>query len=72
MAEGFGGSVSKEDDDELKLNVNMTEVDKLIKKYKKINKFRKTSFYEVNRLDGKDTFVERLLNDYGIDDDAIS
>ena len=50
----------------------MTEVDKLIKKYKKINKFRKSSFYEVNRLDGKQTYVEKLINDFGIDEDAIS
>jgi|TARA_B100001964_G_C14219956_1_gene594779 hypothetical protein len=71
MSGGFGESSPPLGDDELKLNVNMTEVDKLIKKYKKINKFRKTSFYEVNRLDGKQTYVERLINNYGIDDDAI-
>ncbi len=72
MSGGFGGEVPKEKDDKLELNVNMTEVDKLIKKYKKINKFRKSSFYEVNRLDGKQTYVEKLINDFGIDEDAIS
>ena len=71
MSGGFGESSPSLGDDELKLNVNMTEVDKLIKKYKRINKFRKTSFYEVNRLDGKQTYVERLINDDGIDDEAI-
>ena len=72
MSGGFGGEVPKEEDDKLELNVNMTEVDKLIKKDKKINKFRKSSFYEVNRLDGKQTHVEKLINDFGIDEDAIS
>ena len=72
MSGGFGGEVPKEKDDKHELNVNMTEVDKLIKKYKKINKFRKSSFYEVNRLDGKQTYVEKLINDFGIDEDAIS
>ena len=72
MSGGFGGEVPKEKADKLELNVNMSEVDKLIKKYKKINKFRKSSFYEVNRLDGKQTYVEKLINDFGIDEDAIS
>ena len=72
MSGGFGREVPKEKDDKLELNVNMTEVDKLIKKYIKINKFRKSSFYEVNRLDGKQTYVEKLIDDYGIDEDAIN
>ena len=43
------GFVSKEDD-QLKVNVNNDEVDKLIKEYKKIKKNQKSNFSQIKRL----------------------
>ena len=51
--------------------IKNAEIDKLIKQYKKINKFRKSNLYQVAKMDGKDTYVEKLVNDFGIDSEAI-
>ncbi len=48
---GFGGFVSKEEEGkELKVNIPHAEVDKLIKKYKKIKKGRKSNLYQAKLL----------------------
>ena len=40
-----------EKDKELKVNISKTEVDKLIKEYKKIKKYRKSNLGQVKLLD---------------------
>jgi len=48
---GFGGFVSKEEEGkELKVNIPHAEVEKLIKKYKKIKKGRKSNLYQAKLL----------------------
>jgi|TARA_Y100000361_G_C11100608_1_gene311690 VIT1/CCC1 family predicted Fe2+/Mn2+ transporter len=44
------GFVGKEDEKELKVNISNREVDKLIKKYKKIKKRQRSSLHEVRKL----------------------
>ena len=44
------GFVTKEEDEELKINISKDEVDKLIKEYKKIKKFRKSNLGQVKKL----------------------
>ena len=44
------GFVGKEDEKELKVNISNNEVNKLIKKYKKIKKRQRSSLHEVRKL----------------------
>ena len=71
MSEGFKGFVRKEEDDELNLHLNKSEVEKLIKEYKKIKKYQKSSIYLVAKLSGKKTSVDKLVDKYGIDSEAL-
>ena len=70
MSEGFKGFVQKEDD-KVRLHVNNNEVQRLIKEYKRIKKLQKSNMFEVSKLSGKETEVDRLLRKYGIDSEAI-
>ena len=44
------GFVTKEEDEELKINISKDEVDKLIKEYKKIKKNKKSNFAQIKKL----------------------
>ena len=48
----------------LKVEINSTEVDKLLKQYKKIKKYMKSSLYEVKKIDGTEKDVSELLKEY--------
>ena len=49
--EGFGGFVSPEDKEkELKVNIPENEVDKILKEYKKIKRFKKSNLGQVKKL----------------------
>jgi hypothetical protein len=56
MSEGFNNK--------LKVEINSDEVDKLLKQYKKIKKYMKSSLYEVNKIDGTEKVVSELLSEY--------
>ena len=71
MSEGFGGFVNEKKDKELRLYIRNREVDKLIKEYKKLKKYQKSSIFEIEKLSGKDTKIDKLINEYGIDQEAI-
>jgi hypothetical protein len=51
-------------DNKLKVEINSTEVDKLLKKYKKIKKYMKSSLYKVKKIDGTEKVVSELLKEY--------
>jgi hypothetical protein len=51
MTEGF-----------IKVKINGNEVQKLIRKYKKIKKYMKSSLYEILTLDKNEKIVTELLN----------
>lgn len=44
--------------------INQEEVGKLIKKYKKIKKYRKSNMHLVNKLDGKKDIIQKLIDEY--------
>ena len=46
---GFG-FVEKEDEKELKVNVDKREIEKILKEYKKITKNQKSNFAEIKKL----------------------
>tara|TARA_R100000008_G_scaffold60841_1_gene38285 strand:+ start:1614 stop:1832 length:219 start_codon:yes stop_codon:yes gene_type:complete len=71
MSEGFKGFVRKEEDDEFNLNLNVDEVGKIIKEYKRLKKFQRSGLYQAAKLSGKKTKVDKLIEKYGIDSEAI-
>ena len=71
MSEGFKGFVNKEEDDEFNLNINVDEVGKIIKEYKRLKKLQKSGLYQAAKLSGKKTKVDKLIEKYVIDSEAI-
>jgi len=71
MSEGFKGFSKTEDDTQLKVYIKNREVDKLIKQYKKLKKYQKSSIFEIEKLSGRETKIDKLINKYGIDPEAI-
>lgn len=70
MSDGFKGFTDKEDK-ELKLNIRTSEINKIIKQYKKLKKYNKSSMYEITKLSGQETVVEKLVNEFGIAPEAL-
>jgi hypothetical protein len=56
MSQGF--------DNKVKVVINEDGVDKLLKDYKKIKKYMKSSLYEIKKIDGTEKVVSELLNEY--------
>ena len=57
----------KKDDDfkrEVQRIVNQEEVGKLLKKYKKLKKFKKSNIHAVNQLDGRKDIIQELMDEY--------
>ena len=71
MSEGFKGFSKTEYDTQLKFYIKNREVDKLIKQYKKLKKYQKSSIFEIEKLSGRETKIDKLINKYGIDPEAI-
>ena len=44
------GFVDKEDEDKLEVNISKREIDKIIKEYKKIKKFKRSNLGQVKKL----------------------
>ena len=70
MSEGFKG-FAKTEDKKFRLYIKNSEVDKLIKEYKNLKKYQKSSIFEIEKLSGKETKIDKLINKYGIDSEAI-
>jgi hypothetical protein len=58
MKEGFGKNKAT-----LKAVVNGDELNKLIKQYKKIKKYRKSSIYTLKVMDGSEELITSLLKE---------
>lgn len=59
MTSGFGN------DDKLKVEINTDEVSKLLKTYKKLKKYQKSSIFAVKSMDGNEEIISSLLDEYG-------
>ena len=44
--------------------VNMQEMKKVVKKYKKLKKYMKSPLFEIQKLSGKKTIVDELVDEY--------
>jgi hypothetical protein len=71
MSDGFKGFASPADDKKFRLYIKNNEVDKLIKEYKKLKKYQKSSIFEIEKISGQETKIDKLINKYGIDSEAI-
>lgn len=50
-------------DNNIQANINFEEFQNIKKKYKKIQKYMKSSFYEIKKLDGTETLVTNLIKE---------
>ena len=64
MSEGFKGFAQPGEDKEFTLNINGKEVQKIIREYKKIKKYQKSSMFELEKLSGQQTQVDKLAVSY--------
>jgi nitrate reductase NapAB chaperone NapD len=62
MSSGFGAEKIK--DGKAVVVINDDEVKKLLKEYKKIKKYMKSSLYTIQTLDGVENSVSKLLEEY--------
>lgn len=67
MTKGFGGFTNNDIDDskngKAKVTIDQSEVDKLLKEYKGIKKYMRSTLFEVMKLDGTETYVSSLIEE---------
>ena len=61
MSAGFGGEKLK--DGKAVVIINDNEIDKLLKKYKKIKKYMKSPLFTVKTMDGTENYVSQLIKE---------
>ena len=67
MSEGFGGFIDKkviDGDGKARVGIDDDEVGKLLKKYKKIKKYMKSSVFQVKTMNGTERMVQELIDEY--------
>ena len=50
---------------DVKVEMPKDDIDRLLKEYKKLKKYSKSSIYELEKLSGKKTKIEKLVDEYG-------
>ena len=56
MSEGFS-------EEKIEVAIYKEEVKKLLKQYKKIKKYQRSSIFEVKTMDGTETYVSELIKE---------
>jgi hypothetical protein len=56
MSEGFS-------EEKIEVAIYKEEVKKLLKQYKKIKKYQRSSIFEVKNMDGTETYISNLLKE---------
>lgn len=56
MSSGFS-------EEKIEVSVNKQELQKILKTYKKIKKYQKSSLYKIKCIDGTETLIKNLLKD---------
>ena len=49
---------------DVEVEIQKEDIDKLLKEYKKLKKYSKSSMHEIERLSGKKTKIEKLVDKY--------
>ena len=60
MSEGFS-------EESIEVSINKNEVNKILKKYKKIKKYMKSPLYTIKEMDGTENIVRNLLKEMDTD-----
>jgi hypothetical protein len=63
MSKGFGNLDKK---DVYVGMINSTEVDKVLKRYKKIKKYMNSPFFELNRINGTEKILKELMDELDV------
>tara|TARA_A100001234_G_scaffold71702_1_gene63248 strand:+ start:317 stop:538 length:222 start_codon:yes stop_codon:yes gene_type:complete len=67
MTKGFGGFTNNNVDDsrdgKAKVTIDQREVDNLLKEYKKIKKYMKSSLFQIKTMDGTEEMVSKLIEE---------
>ncbi len=58
MTVGFGNK-----NETLKVSINKKEINRIIKKYKKAKKIMKSNLYQVQVMDGTETYISNLIKE---------
>lgn len=61
MSAGFENDKSRK---KIKVSLSEQELDKLIKKYKGLRKYMKSSLYRIKMMDGTEEVVSELIDEY--------
>ena len=57
MREGF----------DVEVEMPKEDINRLLKQYKKLKKYQKSSLYQIEKLSGKKTKIDELIDEYGVD-----
>lgn len=49
--------------EDLNITLNLDEIGEIIKKYKKIKKYQKSSIYAIKTMDGTENIVSKLIEE---------
>jgi hypothetical protein len=58
MSVGFGNK-----NETLKVSINKKEINRIIQKYKKAKKIMKSNLYQVQVMDGTETYISNLIKE---------
>lgn len=59
MTSGFGN------ENKLKVEINSDEISNLLKVYKRLKKYQRSSIFTVKNLDGDEKIISSLLDEFG-------
>jgi hypothetical protein len=62
MTSGFGNQ-EKKNTPKIKTIVNGDELSKLLKQYKKLKKYRKSSIFAIETMDGTENIISQLIKE---------
>ena len=60
MSEGFS-------EESIEVSINKTEINNLLKKYKKIKKYMRSPIFKIKEMDGTESIVSKLLKEVDTD-----
>ena len=64
MSAGFGGDPNQGRlGKDLKIEINLDNIDQVIKQYKKIKKYQKSSLFAIKTMDGTEDIVSSLVKE---------
>ncbi len=64
MSAGFGGDPNQGRlGKDLNVNINLDNIDEILKQYKKIKKYQKSNLYTIKSMDGTEEIVSSLIKE---------